>query len=136
MRLFLQYVLESGNRKWCSYIKWRCIVHVSVMRSITAALISSTFCLTLFCTSPQTHGLSSRVIFSSAVLLHTGTVEWEPLNGSLFQMSNPVPGFNTQIKFKQTGRPIKCHNPPKQMHSTALTLLMKIRRSHLTLTNH
>lgn len=96
-------------------------MHVSVMRGITAALISSTFCLTLFCTSPQTHRLSSRFIFSMAVLLHTGTVEGEPLNGSLFQMSDPVPGFNTQIKFKQAGRTIKCHNPPKQTRSTALT---------------
>lgn len=120
----LQYITQSGNGKWCRYIKWRCIVHVGVMCCITAALISSTFCLTLFCASPRTHRLSSRFIFSTAVLLHTGTVEWEPLNGSLFQMSDPVPGFNTQIKFKQTGRTIKCHNPPKQTPSTALTSLM------------
>lgn len=99
-------------------------MHVSVMLCITAALISSTFCLTLFCASPLTRRLSSRFIFSAAVLLHTGTVEWEPLNGSLFQMSDPVPGFNAQIKFKQTGHTIKCHNPPKQTPSAALTLLM------------
>lgn len=72
----------------------------------------------------QRRRLSSRFIFSTAVLLHTGTARREQLNGSLFQMSDPVPGFNTQIKSKQTGRTIKCHNPPKQTRSTALTSLM------------
>lgn len=72
----------------------------------------------------ERRGLSSRVIFSAAVLLHTGTARRERLNGSLFQMSDPVPGFNTQIKSKQTGRTIKCHNPPEQTRSTALTSLM------------
>lgn len=30
---------------------------------------------------------------------------------NLFKIPDPLPGFNTQIKYKQTDHTIQCHNP-------------------------